>query len=102
MYCLKLKGILAIINKPTPNDSKKKMLWLCFSINISLKILPPNTFISPLVSILIQYSNLYLIFVIYKITIPFSVRIHSKLRAFVTLFMATQLFQIFDILVLKK
>lgn len=101
MYCLKLKGILAIINKPTPNDSKK-MLWLCFSINISLKILPPNTFISPLVSILIQYSNLYLIFVIYKITIPFSVRIHSKLRAFVTLFIATQLFQIFDILVLKK
>lgn len=96
MYCLKLKGILAIINKPTPNDSKKNALV------VFLKILPPNTFISPLVSILIQYSNLYLIFVIYKITIPFSVRIHSKLRAFVTLFMATQLFQIFDILVLKK
>lgn len=26
MYCLKLKGILAIIIKPTPNDSKKNAL----------------------------------------------------------------------------
>lgn len=101
MYCLKLKGILAIINKTTPNDSKKNAL-VVFLYKYLTKILPPNTFISPLVSILIQYSNLYLIFVIYKITIPFSVRIHSKLRAFVTLFIATQLFQIFDILVLKK